>query len=82
MRSAAGSFANHSDVTRRHLGSPPKSSKRILGLGSVRWRMVVKMPSLMMHAIRLLAAGIDNIVILERGSEVGDTWRSEVRRGD
>ncbi|MDB5976102.1 MAG: monooxygenase [Nevskia sp.] len=26
-------------------------------------------------AIRLLAAGIDNIVILERGSEVGGTWR-------
>ena len=26
-------------------------------------------------AIRLLAAGIDNIVILERGTEVGGTWR-------
>lgn len=26
-------------------------------------------------AIRLLAAGIDNIVILERGNEVGGTWR-------
>jgi len=26
-------------------------------------------------AIRLLAAGIDNIVILERGAEVGGTWR-------
>jgi len=26
-------------------------------------------------AIRLLAAGVDNIVILERGDEVGGTWR-------